>query len=169
MDEVQIILAPPDKSLLCYTFKTDQGTIRILESQRNLFLRGLGEPILGCNYSMYYEDKRAKRYAIPALGEYETIAVKEIRTSIIGYPDRLKAAWIVSPFVREDLENYKKLKPSKETFAEQILNAKSFSWVVDWVQKYHLGDAMPEQEQITNCYRQLIYAYCEALEKTDTD
>ena len=169
MDEVQIIFAPPDKSLLRYTFKTDQGTIRILESQRNLFLRGLGEPILGCNYNMYYKNKRAKRYAIPALGGYETIAVKEIRTSIIGYPDRLKAAWIVSPFVREDLENYKKLKPSKEAFAEQILKAKNFSWVVDWVQKYHLDDAMPERDQITNCYRQLIYAYCEALKETKSD
>ncbi len=85
----------------------------------------------------------------------------------MGYPYKLKAAWIVSPFTREDLEAYEKLKPGKEAFAKQILNAKSFSWVVDWVQKYHLGDAVPGKAEIFSCYKKLIYAYCEALEKKE--
>ena len=126
---------------------------------------------MGCSYGIYYEDKEdkgAKRYAIPALKGYETIAVKEIRY-YIRHPDNLRTAWIVSPFTREDVKAYEKLKPSKEAFAEQILKAKNFSWVVDWVQKYHLDDAMPERDQITNCYRQLIYAYCEALKETKSD
>ena len=168
MSRMQIVRVPDQKPLICYTLKAEQGVLEVPEPQRYLFLRGLGGSILGCRYNGYYRTKKAKRYAIPALKGYETIAVKNI-SYYIGHPDNLRTAWIVSPFVREDLEAYEKLKPSKEAFAEQILNAKIFSWVVDWVQKYHLGHAMPEQEQITNCYRQLIYAYCEALEKTDPD
>ena len=167
IDQVQIVSMPSHKSLLRYTFKAEQGTIQVPETQQDFFLRGLGEPILDCSYSMYFRDKKAKRYAIPALKEYETVAVKGI-PYYIGNPDKLKAAWIVSPFTREDLEAYEKLKPGKEAFAEQILNAKSFSWVVDWVQKYHLGDAMPGKAEIFSCYKKLIYAYCEALEKKET-
>ena len=166
IDQVQIVSMPSHKSLLRYTFKAEQGTIQVPETQQDFFLRGLGEPILDCSYSMYFRDKKAKRYAIPALKEYETVAVKGI-PYYIGNPDKLKAAWIVSPFTREDLEAYEKLKPGKEAFAEQILNAKSFSWVVDWVQKYHLGDAMPGKAEIFSCYKKLIYAYCEALEKKE--
>ena len=168
MDQVQIISVPGHKSFICYTVKEEQGAIQVLETQKDLFLRGLGEPILDCNY-VRYEKQKAKRYAIPALRGYEAIAVKKIRNSIMGYPYKLEAAWIVSPFTREDLEAYEKLKPSKEAFAEQILNAKNFSWVVDWVQKNHLGNTTPTQAEITHCYRKLIYAYCEALEKTKSD
>ena len=170
-DQVQIVSGANNRHFLCYTFQDQQGTIQVPENQQYLFLRGLSEPILGCNYGIYYEDKenrRLKRYAIPALKGYETIAVKDM-CYYIGYPNNLRAAWIVSPFTREDLEAYEKLKTSKEAFAEQILNAKTFSWVVDWVQKNHLGDTTPTQAEITHCYRKLIYAYCEALEKTDSD
>ena len=131
-------------------------------------MRGLGETILDRNY-VRYERQKAKRYAIPALGGYEAIAVKKIRNSIMGYPYKLKAAWIVSPFTREDVKAYEKLKSGKEAFAEQILNDKNFSWVVDWVQENHLGNTVPTQAEISHCYRKLIYAYCEALEKTKSD
>ena len=169
IDQVQIVSVANHKPLICYTFKAEQGSVQVLENQRHLFLRGLRETIFGCSYSRYYRNKKAKRYAIPALKGYETIAVKNIPSYIMGYPDKLESAWIVSPFVREDLENYKKLKLSKEAFAEQILNAKNFSWVVNWVQKNHLGNTTPTQAEITCCYRKLIYAYCEALEKTKSD
>ena len=166
MDQVRVVDESGHKSFICYTLKEEQGVIQVPETQKGLFLRGLGETILDRNY-VRYERQKAKRYAIPALGGYEAIAVKKIRNSIMGYPYKLKAAWIVSPFTREDLEAYEKLKPGKEAFAKQILNAKSFSWVVDWVQKYHLGDAVPGKAEIFSCYKKLIYAYCEALEKKE--
>lgn len=168
MDQVCVVSVPPYKPLLCYTLKAEQGTIQALETQQDRFLRGLGEPIAGCSFISHVE-KKAKRYAIPALEGYETIAVRKIRNGFTSYPDKLRAAWIVSPFTREDLEAYEKLKPGKEAFAEQILKAKNFSWVVDWVQKYHLGNTVPTQAEISHCYRKLIYAYCEALEKTKSD
>lgn len=166
MDQVRVVDESGHKSFICYTLKEEQGVIQVPETQKGLFLRGLGETILDRNY-VRYERQKAKRYAIPALGGYEAIAVKKIRNSIMGYPYKLKAAWIVSPFTREDLEAYEKLKPGKEAFAKQILNAKSFSWVVDWVQKYHLGDAVLGKAEIFSCYKKLIYAYCEALEKKE--
>lgn len=127
------------------------------ENTRNQIIKGLSDEIIGMQYyNIAFGVKKAKRYAIPALNEFSTLAVSQIPFGV-SRPTGVRVNYIISPFSREE-EMRSEL--SEDAFVEIITSSDSFQSLVKYVMEYpaivkdHQG-----KEQITEEYEKLIRAY----------
>lgn len=145
--------------LLLYTVSNqERKLIKISNDLRNTWLRGLGDRIPELGYSRHLQEKRAKRYAIPAIEEYESLAVEWTPFGIAA-PNGFHYH-IISPFVREDIKKRSEL--SKSSFVEAIISAPTFLKLVSFVKEVSVFKDTVSESMIRDAYTQLIGDYYDA-------
>ena len=149
----------PGEPLLLYTLSNqDTDLLSINNDLRNEWLKGLGSCIPELGYSRYLHEEKAKRYAIPAIDKYRSLAVKWVPFGIAA-PAGFRY-YIISPFVRECVEQRSKL--SKDGFVEAIISAPTFSNLVSFVKEVSVFKDTVSETMIRDAYTQLIGDYYDA-------
>lgn len=155
----------PEKPLLLYSVTSqNDNLIEVGTDMKNTLLRGLSSHIPLMDYNSYYSQKyKAKRYAIPAFQEYAVLAVDEVPYGV-AHPNQYRHYYIIAPFIREDVETLTDL--SKAGFVEQIVAAKTFSKIVDYVLQHSIQKESASQTSIINAYKRLIEEYYDVMQET---
>ena len=148
--------------LYSVTSQTD-SLLDVGTDMKNTLLIGLSSHIPLMSYNGYYPRKyKAKRYAIPAFQEYAILAVDEVPYGV-AHQSEYRHYYIIAPFIREDVGTLIDL--SKAGFVEQIITAKTFSKVVDYVLQHSIQKESASQTAIINAYKRLIEEYYDVMQK----
>ncbi len=140
---------------------------RLLLDSHNIrreVLLGLGDTIPFMNNNSFLllsenADNKAKRYAIPAIKDYPSLAVTQCPFGSV-YPYGLFRYYIVAPFVREEAAQCKEL--SKGQFVKLVMTSATFPKVVEYVLT-HSPHQTVCREKIEASYKQLIEDYYDAV------
>lgn len=152
-------LPVPGQPLLLYTVSLDGKHLICADgAAKNAVLRGLSGAIPGMPYTRF-QNRPAKRYAVPGLETYGNLAVKQIPYGIV-MPGESGAYAILAPFNREEAE--KRTKLSEEDFTAMVLSSPAFPNVVKYVRDHSWREEPPAEEEIVADYRRLIGEYYRA-------
>ena len=133
------------------------------DNEKREILKGLGNDLSDMRHGGFsFVGKQAKRYAIPAISDYKHLAVKSVPYGVrVSY--NFTCHFIISPFVREENENRKKM--GKEQFVSSIIRSEHFKNLL----KYVKDNSCYENnsiEQIREEYITLLHDYYEAMNNT---
>lgn len=142
-----------NEQLLIYTIATGKGALLEVDNNtKSAILKGLGGPIPGMTYPRFsINEHRAKRYAIPALSEYRSLAVNCVKYGF-ALPTDICTSWILAPFVREEIAIMQ--EQSKDRFIELATSSKTFPYIVEYTMQHAVDKS--SKEQILTDYRKLI-------------
>lgn len=148
-----------DQILFLYTVTSnDRDLFSSDGTTKKAILQGLGEYIRGMRYDGH-TSADAMRYAIPALGEYITLAVISVPNGI-AKPKEASNLFIISPFTRNEVE--KKETMSKEGFIEMVVSSITFYRVVEYVLNHSPLKESISEDKVVAAYRDLIADYYDA-------
>lgn len=138
------------------------------ENTKNEIIKGLGNEIIGMHYyNIAFGVKKAKRYAIPAINEFSTLAVRQVPLGV-ARPTGVRVNYIISPFSREDEEMRSEL--SEDAFVEMVASSDSFQSLVKYVMEHPVVvKDHKDKEQITEEYEKLIRDYYRIMSAENID
>lgn len=138
------------------------------ENTKNEIIKGLGNGIIGMHYyNIAFGVKKAKRYAIPAINEFSTLAVRQVPLGV-ARPTGVRVNYIISPFSREDEEMRSEL--SEDAFVEMVASSDSFQSLVKYVMEHPVVvKDHKDKEQITEEYEKLIRDYYRIMSAENID
>lgn len=150
------------RPLLLYKASIEEPCpIHVSGNAKTALLMGLGRPIQGMFYNYFLRSgEHAMRYAIPALSDYNLLAVNCLRYGI-AYPIDVHSQWIIAPFMRE--ENERRTELSKTGFVELVTSSEAFDHVTDYVIKNSASKEAPAKEQVIADYQRLLEDYYDAV------
>lgn len=158
------IVGKEKKVILFKLSKRKVDTIDVKDdNEKKAILKGLCKDLPDMRYGgASFGGNLSKRYAIPAISAYKHLAVKRVPYGV-RRPYSFTCNFIISPFVREENENRKKM--GKEQFVSSIIGSEHFKNLLKYV-KDNSCYKNNSIEQIRKEYITLLHDYYEAMRNT---
>lgn len=151
--------AKSNSEFFVFKFVENRNVLNDLnENARKQILLGLGNEISEIEYTNLFSlsDKPAKRYAIPAIKEYEALAVKTVPYGT-ATPRVGNCYWILSPFTSDDVKNITGL--SEDEFVNRVTSSDKFEKTVDYVAEMVNKSGRKKSGTVRTWYISLIREY----------
>lgn len=152
------MIQPSENSKLIIYTTGSEACCKVSQDFRQRIIRGLVAPIHNLERRDYADTKIMHR-AIPAIGEYEDIAVGDVPRGVIR--PYTQTNWIIAPFTSQF--GSKASEMSKEMFIDSVIKSTRFEKIVMYVQEHRVRENKITIEEIKKCYQKLIEEFYDVI------